>query len=79
MQREVLEKELVNAQEHRKALNNELQAGRLEIRALKSRCEECEHKYRQVTTNLQVEIEQWKSTKESQQEQFADEISSKMC
>ncbi|KAG8199775.1 hypothetical protein JTE90_000868 [Oedothorax gibbosus] len=72
---EVLEKELINVQEHKKALNSELQSSKLQIQTLKRRIEECEHNYRQVKTNLQVEIEQWKSTKESQQEEYVDAIS----
>ncbi|XP_035230324.1 girdin-like isoform X2 [Stegodyphus dumicola] len=74
MQKEVLEKELANCQEHRKTLNNELQVCRREIFSLRSKAEECEHKCRMVTTNLQVEMEQWKAEKESEQERLHDEI-----
>ncbi|GBN05880.1 Centrosomal protein [Araneus ventricosus] len=75
MQKEILEKELNNSQEHRKILNNELGASRREVLTLKNKLEECEHKCHMMTTNLQIEMEQWKNAKESEHEQFMDEIS----
>ncbi|GIY36222.1 centrosomal protein [Caerostris darwini] len=73
-QKEILEKELSNSQEHRKVLNNELNASRREVLSLKNKLEENEHKCHMMLTNLQVEMEQWKSSKESEREQFMDEI-----
>ncbi|GFV11017.1 hypothetical protein TNCV_2717621, partial [Trichonephila clavipes] len=74
-QKEILEKELVNSQEHRKVLNNELNASRREIISLKNSLEECEHKCHMMLTNAQVEMEQLKASKESELEQLLDEIS----
>ncbi|XP_055937739.1 centrosomal protein of 83 kDa-like isoform X2 [Argiope bruennichi] len=75
MQKEILEKELTNSQEHRKILNNELSTSRREVLTLKNKLEECEHKCHMMMTNLQIEMEQWKNSKESEHEQFMDEIS----
>ncbi|CAL1292262.1 unnamed protein product [Larinioides sclopetarius] len=75
MQKEILEKELHNSQEHRKILNNELSGSRREVLTLKNKLEECEHKCHMIMTNLQIEMEQWKNSKESEHEQFIDEIS----
>ncbi|GFS69490.1 centrosomal protein [Nephila pilipes] len=75
MQKEILEKELTNSQEHRKVLNNELNACRREVLSLKNLLEECEHKCHMMLTNAQIDMEQLKASKESEQEQLMDELS----
>lgn len=76
MQREALEKELANSQEHRRIMNNDLQTCRREILSLKSKLEECKHKCKVSTTNLQVEKEMLKNEYQSEREQLNDEITS---
>ncbi|XP_042898136.2 centrosomal protein of 83 kDa [Parasteatoda tepidariorum] len=73
-QLEVCGRELSNSQEHRKALNVELQKSKQEILSLQTRIEEIELNSKVIQANLQAELLHFKSQYESEHEQLIEEI-----
>ncbi|XP_054717284.1 centrosomal protein of 83 kDa-like [Uloborus diversus] len=75
MQKDVLQREFTNCQEHRKLVNKELQEGKREAYLLQGKLAEAEHKCQLTITNLHVEMERWKAEQESEKEHMAEEMS----